>query len=113
MPEVKYFAKMRMVRNESVVFKQELKSIFDLSRPLADEFAGAHRLPMPIDFNPGDRILIYPCHRDTLLDLMRAGLDYPPAEQKKVLRYLGEAIQEFHTKDWPHLGSKKEAQIRA
>lgn len=91
--------------NESVVFKQESKSIFDLSRRLADEFAGARRLRMPVDFNPEDRIVLYPYFRDTLLDLMRADPAFPPTELKKILRYVGEAIQEFHAKSWLHLGT--------
>lgn len=91
--------------NESVVFKQESKSIFNLSRRLADEFAGSRRLRMPIDFNPEDRIVVYPYFRDTLLDLMRADPAFPPAELKKVLRCVGEAIQEFHAKGWLHLGT--------
>ncbi|KAI1163243.1 kinase-like domain-containing protein [Nemania serpens] len=92
--------------NESVVFKQESKSIFNLSRRLADEFAGSRRLRMPIDFNPEDRIVVYPYFRDTLLDLMRADPAFPPAELKKVLRCVGEAIQEFHAKGWLHLDVK-------
>ncbi|KAK4251307.1 kinase-like protein [Corynascus novoguineensis] len=92
--------------NESVVFKQESKPIFDLSRRLADEFAGSRQLRMPIDFNPEDRIVVYPYFTDTLLALMRADPDFPPAELKKILRYVGEAIQEFHAKGWLHLDVK-------
>ncbi|KAH9207186.1 kinase-like domain-containing protein [Leptodontidium sp. 2 PMI_412] len=92
--------------NESVVIKQESKSIFDLSRRLADEFVGSRRLRMPIDFTPEDRIVVYPYFTDTLLDLMRADPAFPPAELKKVLRYVGEAIQDFHGKGWLHLDVK-------
>ncbi|KAL2175466.1 kinase-like domain-containing protein [Thermothelomyces heterothallicus CBS 202.75] len=92
--------------NEAVVFKQESKSIFDLSRRLADEFTGSRRLRMPIDFNAQDRIVVYPYFRDTLLGLMRADPDFPPTELKKILRCVGEAIQEFHAKDWLHLDVK-------
>ncbi|OIW30431.1 kinase-like protein [Coniochaeta ligniaria NRRL 30616] len=92
--------------NEPVVFKQESKSIFDLSRRLADEFAGSRRLRMPIDFIPEERIVVYPYFADTLLDLIRADPEFPPAELKKVLRSVGEAIQEFHTKGWLHLDVK-------
>ncbi|KAI0403968.1 kinase-like protein [Xylaria palmicola] len=92
--------------DESVVFKQESKSIFDLSRRLADEFAGSRRLRMPVDFNPEDRIVVYPYFRDTLLDLIRADPAFPPEELKKVLRYVGEAIQEFHAHGWLHLDVK-------
>lgn len=59
---------------------------------------------MPIDFTPEDRIVVYPYFTDTLLDLMRADPAFPPAELKKVLRYVGEAIQDFHGKGWLHLG---------
>ncbi|KAI0877784.1 kinase-like protein [Hypoxylon argillaceum] len=92
--------------NESIVFKQESKSIFDLSKRLADEFAGSRRLRMPVDFNPEDRIVVYPYFTDTLLNLMRADPDFPPVELKKALRYVGEAIQEFHAKGWLHLDVK-------
>ena len=91
--------------NKSVVFKQESKSIFDLSRRLADEFAGSCRLRMPIDFNPEDRTVVYPYFTNTLLSLMRADPDFPPAELRKILRCVGEAIQEFHTNGWLHLGT--------
>ena len=60
---------------------------------------------MPIDFNPENRIVVYPYFTHTLLDLMRADPDFPPAELKKILRYVGEAIQEFHAKGWLHLGT--------
>lgn len=56
-------------------------------------------------FNPDDRLVFYPYFTDTLLDLMRADPDFPPTELKKVLRYVGEAIQEFHGKGWLHLGA--------
>ncbi|KAI1152282.1 kinase-like protein [Nemania diffusa] len=92
--------------NESIVFKQESKSIFDLSKRLADEFAGSRRLRMPVDFNLEDRIVVYPYFTDTLLNLMRADPDFPPVELKKALRYVGEAIQEFHAKGWLHLDVK-------
>lgn len=59
---------------------------------------------MPIDFSPEDHIVVYPYFTDTLLDLMRADPDFPPTELKKILRYVGEAIQEFHAKGWLHLG---------
>ncbi|KAK0712535.1 hypothetical protein B0T26DRAFT_596366, partial [Lasiosphaeria miniovina] len=71
---------------------------------LVGEFAASRRLRMPISFNPEDRIVVHPYIEDTLLDLMRTGADFPPAELKKVLQYVGEAIQEFHTKGWLHLG---------
>ncbi|KAI0539965.1 kinase-like domain-containing protein [Xylaria digitata] len=92
--------------NESVVFKQESKSLFDLSRRLADEFTGSRRLRMPVDFNPEDHIVVYPYFTGTLLDLIRADPDFPPKELKKVLRHIGEAIQEFHAKGWIHLDVK-------
>jgi serine/threonine protein kinase len=61
---------------------------------------------MPIDFNPEDHTVVYPYFTDTLLDLMRADPDFPPTELKKILRYVGEAIQELHAKDWLHLGMR-------
>jgi len=60
---------------------------------------------MPIDFNPEDRVVVNPYFTDTLLSLMRADPEFPPAELRKILRHVGEAIQEFHAKDWLHLGT--------
>jgi hypothetical protein len=95
--------------NKSVVFKQESKSIFDISRRLAAKFAGSCRLRMPVDFNPEDRIVVYPYFTDTLLNLMRADPHFPPSELQKVLRYVGEAIQEFHATGWLQLGTPSPA----
>ncbi|KAJ4292218.1 hypothetical protein N0V88_005849 [Collariella sp. IMI 366227] len=61
---------------------------------------------MTIDLNLEDRIVVYPYFTDTLLDLIRADPDFPAAELKKILRYVGEAIQEFHAKGWFHLDVK-------
>jgi len=44
--------------------------------------ARINRLWMPIDFNPEDCTVVYPCFASTLLDLMRADPDFPPAERK-------------------------------
>ena len=60
---------------------------------------------MPIDFATEDCVVVYPYFTDTLLDLIRADPDFPPAERKKVLRYIGEAIRELHAKGWLHLGT--------
>ncbi|PVH75002.1 hypothetical protein DL98DRAFT_593505 [Cadophora sp. DSE1049] len=112
MSEAKYFTKIRTVTPPSSKLRAEMSpsllsknrsrsSIFP--RRLADEFVGSRRLRMPIDFTPEDRIVVYPYFTDTLLDLMRADPAFPPVELKKVLRYVGEAIQEFHGKGWLHL----------
>ncbi|KAK4122606.1 kinase-like protein [Parathielavia appendiculata] len=94
------------VGNGSVVFKQESKSIFERSRRLADECAGSRRLRFHTDFIPEDRIAVYPYFIDGLLGLMRADPNFPPAELKKTLRHVGEAIHEFHAQGWLHFDVK-------
>ena len=55
---------------------------------------------MHIDCNEEDCILIYPYFRTTLLALIQEDPDFPPAERKKILRRIGEGIQELHNKNW-------------
>ena len=60
---------------------------------------------MHTDCNPEEGILVYPYFRDTLLALIQDDADLPPVERKKILRRVGEAIQELHDKDWIHIGT--------
>jgi hypothetical protein len=59
---------------------------------------------MHIDCNEEEGILIYPYFRGTLLGLVQGDPWFPLAETKKILRCVGEAIQELHRKDWIHIG---------
>ncbi|KAK4098483.1 hypothetical protein N658DRAFT_517964 [Parathielavia hyrcaniae] len=70
----------------------------------------SRRLRVPVDFSPEDHTVVYRYFKDTLLDLMRADPDFPPTVLKKILRHVGEAIQESHTKNWLHLGTLSTAQ---
>ncbi|KAI1263207.1 kinase-like domain-containing protein [Xylariaceae sp. FL1019] len=92
--------------NESFVFKRVSESIFDLSLRLAAEFAGSRRLRMHIDCNQEQGILVYPFFRTTLLALLQDYPDFPPQERRKILRRVGEGIQELHSKNWIHLDVK-------
>ncbi|KAI2603666.1 kinase-like domain-containing protein [Hypoxylon sp. NC1633] len=92
--------------SESFVFKRVPRPIYDLSLRLAAEFAGSHRLRMHIDCNQEEGILVYPYFRSTLLALIQEDPDFPLAERKKILRHVGEAIQELHSKDWIHTDVK-------
>jgi tRNA A-37 threonylcarbamoyl transferase component Bud32 len=60
---------------------------------------------MHIDCNQEEDILVYPYFRSTLLALIQEDPDFPPAERKKILQRVGEAIQELHGKDWIHIGT--------
>lgn len=59
---------------------------------------------MHIDYNEEEGVLIYPYFRSTLLGLIQGNPGFPLAERKKILRCVGEAIQELHSKDWIHIG---------
>jgi tRNA A-37 threonylcarbamoyl transferase component Bud32 len=61
---------------------------------------------MHVDCNEDELILIYPYFRETLLALIQDDPSFPVLERKKILRHVGEAIQEFHAKDWIHIGKQ-------
>lgn len=61
---------------------------------------------MHVDCNPEEGILVYPYFRGTLLALIQEDPDFPPAERKKILRRVAEAIQELHAKGWMHTDVK-------
>lgn len=91
--------------NESFVFKRVPRPFYDLSLRLATEFTGSRRLRMHVDCNQEEEILIYPSFRGTLLALTQEDPVFPLVERKKILRHVGEAIQELHGKDWIHIGT--------
>lgn len=90
---------------ESFVVKRMPRAFYELSQRLADQFAHSCRLRLHIDHNEEAGILIYTYFNNTLLDLIRGDDELPGAEVQKVLRHVGEAIQEFHLEDWVHLGT--------
>ncbi|KAL2129274.1 hypothetical protein VTI74DRAFT_7985 [Chaetomium olivicolor] len=91
---------------ESFVFKRVPRPSYDLSLRLAAEFPASRRLRMHIDCNQEEGILVYPYFRGTLLALIQEDPSLPLAEGKKILRRVGEAIQELHSKDWIHIDVK-------
>ena len=83
--------------------------MFSLSQNLNKEFAGCNRLRMHVDYNEKDNTLVFKYFRQTLLTLIKDEPDFPIAEVKKILRYVAEAINDFHSKDWIHLGMMRMA----
>jgi serine/threonine protein kinase len=81
------------------------KPFFDLSLRLAAEFPESRRLRMHVDLNEDENILVYPYYQHTLLGLLQEDSELSNAARKKVLRQIGEAIQELHSKDWIHIGT--------
>ncbi|KAF1849203.1 kinase-like protein [Cucurbitaria berberidis CBS 394.84] len=61
---------------------------------------------MHVDSNSKEPILIYPYFRDTLLALLKNDPAFPPDERPKIMRGVGEAIQELHSRDWVHTDIK-------
>jgi hypothetical protein len=60
---------------------------------------------MHTDCNEEQSILVYPYFKGTLLSLIQEDPELPLTERRKVLRIVGEAIQELHRKDWIHIGA--------
>ena len=84
--------------------KRVPRPFYELSQRLATELGSSQRLRMHVDCNQEEGILFYPYFRDTLLALIQHDEDLHLRERKKILRYVGEAIQELHSKDWIHIG---------
>ncbi|KAL2060791.1 hypothetical protein VTL71DRAFT_8843 [Oculimacula yallundae] len=92
--------------NEYFVYKRVSESFYTLSQNLKSEFGGSSRLRMHIDYNQEERILVYKYFKHTSLALITEYPDFPAAQLKKVLRYTGEALKEFHDKGWIHIDVK-------
>jgi hypothetical protein len=65
---------------------------------------GSSRLRVHTDCNEKDNTLIYPFYRTTSLALVQEDPDFPVGELQKILRCVGEGLQELHSKDWMHAG---------
>ncbi len=90
--------------DESFIIKRAPKSIYERNIRIANELADSHRLRLHIDHNQKECALVFPYFDCTLLDLIRDYPDFPPVELGRILRHVGEAIQELHHRDWIHLG---------
>ncbi|GAB1732624.1 hypothetical protein NU195Hw_g3713t1 [Hortaea werneckii] len=91
---------------KSFVYKRVPKPFFDLSQRMAGDFSSPRWLRMHIDCSSKESILVYAYFRDTLLALLRDDPAFPPNERLKIMRGVGEAIQELHRKDWVHTDVK-------
>jgi len=102
-----------MLRSEDQTFvlKRVQRPFYDLSQRLAAEFAGSSRLRMHVDCNQEEGVLVYNYFKDTLLGLIQKDPELPFAERKKILRRVGEAIQELHRKDWIHIGMHSSSHV--
>ena len=89
----------------SFVLKPVRTPFYELSQTLAAEFAGSRCLRMHIDCSETEDILVYPYFKDTLLGIIQGNPDFPVMERKRILRRVGEAIQELHAFDWIHIGA--------
>ncbi|KAF1994232.1 kinase-like protein [Amniculicola lignicola CBS 123094] len=100
-------SKFNLIKAESegmsFVLKRVPAQFYDISQRIADDVAGgSSHLRVHVDCNKDDHILVYPYFRDTMLALFQQYPDFPITETKKILRCVGEAIQDLHGKDWIH-----------
>jgi serine/threonine protein kinase len=65
---------------------------------------GSSRLRLHTDCDQEEGVLVFPYFKSTLLALIQGNPEFPTEGRKKILRQVGEAIQELHNKDWIHLG---------
>ncbi|KAI1826799.1 kinase-like domain-containing protein [Xylaria intraflava] len=93
-------------QGESFVFKRVTRTLYNLALGVAAEFEGSRRLRLHVDCNHEQCVLVYPYFKTTLLTLIQEDPDFPPAERKRILQRVGEAIQELHSKDWIHIDVK-------
>ncbi|ORY16959.1 kinase-like domain-containing protein [Clohesyomyces aquaticus] len=78
----------------SFVYKRVPRPFFNLSQRLAAEFAGS-RIHTILSYFDG-----------TLLRLIQEDPNLSSPERRKIMRHVGEAIQELHHKDWIHIDVK-------
>lgn len=94
----------RRSEGKSFIYKRVPKHVFNLSQQIANDCPSSRHLRMHVDCNAQESILIYPYFRDTFLALLEKDPAFPPDERGKIMRGVGEAIQELHSKDWIHAG---------
>nr|POE98624.1 serine/threonine-protein kinase [Quercus suber] len=87
---------------ECFVLKRVTNETYDLSLRLAAEISCSRRLRVHIDCNQEEKTLIYPYFNTTLLALIRDEPEFPPDERKRIVRHVGDAIAELHSKSWVH-----------
>ncbi|KAK5745232.1 hypothetical protein LTS12_023205 [Elasticomyces elasticus] len=92
--------------DDSFVVKRVSRQFFHLSQRLASEFEGSSRLRVHVDCNQEEGVLVFPYFETTLLVLIQGNPEFPTEGRKKILRQVGEAIQELHNKDWIHVDIK-------
>ncbi|OTA31716.1 hypothetical protein BTJ68_08680 [Hortaea werneckii EXF-2000] len=92
--------------DDHFVVKRVTRPFYDLSKRLASEFGSSSRLRMHVDCNDEEAVLVFPYYETTLLALIQGDPEFPTEGRMKVLRQVGEAIQELHRKDWMHLDVK-------
>lgn len=89
---------------EFFVVKQVSAEFYELCQRFALDFKISRRLRVHTDCNDEQAILIFPYFKSTLLALIQDDVDFPYEGRKKILRQVGEAIQDLHDKDWLHIG---------
>ncbi|CAK7275440.1 hypothetical protein SEPCBS119000_006695, partial [Sporothrix epigloea] len=100
---------------ESFVFKRVSRPSYNLILRHAADFAGSRRLRLHVDCNDEECLLVYPYFKTTLLQFIREESKLPEesqlseAERKKIMRHVGEAIQELHSKGWIHINIKPDS----
>lgn len=80
------------------------KRHFDLARRIANDLPSSQHLRMHVDCNSEQCILVFDYFQDTLLSLLNNNPDLSPDERPKIMRSVGEAVNELHSRDWVHSG---------
>ena len=86
------------------VLKPASRSIFELSQELRHELENSARIRTHIDKIKGESVLVYEYFKDNLFSLVKHNADLPVEAQKLILRELGLALNDMHSKNWIHLG---------
>ncbi|EQL37297.1 serine/threonine protein kinase [Blastomyces dermatitidis ATCC 26199] len=92
--------------NQYFVLKHVSPSIFEQSLELKQEFPETRRLRVHDDDNEAEQTLIYIHFSDNLLSLVKNNPNMSIAPRKWILWELGQALKEFHAKNWIHIDVK-------
>lgn len=90
--------------DRSFVLKPTSRSIFELSQEFRHEFENSSRIRTHIDEIEGQSVLVYEYFKDDLFSLVKHNADLPVEARKLILRELGLALKDIHSKNWIHLG---------
>ena len=90
--------------NQLFVLKPVSQSIFDFLQDFKNEFGNNTRLRNHVDYNDQSNTFVYEYFKTNLFTLVSNYPALPIKARKAILKEVGLALNDMHTKKWIHLG---------